>query len=237
MIVAICGADACGKATLAAGLQEHFSSRMIGTTVRSFPNYETETGKIIRGLLTGQINLSLQISDALANQNRIRSIVLQSCMTVNRYESDVPDWGRYGTNFSKLLLLDRYWLSGLVYGVAEGLDVGWLLRIHQMLVKPDLTLVLDCPVEEGFKRRPERRDRFESDRNLLENVRKLYREAGQSGRLTFGTSFTPDLFTPGAVKLVDATQPVEDVLKAALQFIRESLFVPNIIQSAAHSDP
>jgi thymidylate kinase len=43
-----------------------------------------------------------------------------------------------------------------------------------MPVQPDLYVLIDIPVEESFKRRPERRDRNESHRGYLERVRVAY---------------------------------------------------------------
>ena len=64
--------------------------------------------------------------------------------------------------------------TGLVYGGLDGLDVQWIEKTNASLPQPDVWIYLDIPIEESFKRRPERRDRYESDRAYLEKVREGY---------------------------------------------------------------
>ncbi|EKD50363.1 MAG: hypothetical protein ACD_62C00562G0002 [uncultured bacterium] len=76
----------------------------------------------------------------------------------------------------KIVLCDRYNDSSLAYqGTARGMDQGLLEQLSQLVVnqhKPDLTFLLDLPVETGLKRArdrahtlhpEEREDRFENE--------------------------------------------------------------------------
>jgi dTMP kinase len=79
---------------------------------------------------------------------------------------------------SKIVLCDRYTDSTVAYqGYGRGLDLKTLREFNQFVdggVKPDLTLLLDCPVEIGLSRIGKRlteeksldvrQDRFESEK-------------------------------------------------------------------------
>ena len=78
------------------------------------------------------------------------------------------------------VLCDRFADSTLAYqGYGQGLDLGLLGELYRMVAgafAPDLTLILDLPVETGLRRAAERRaggERFESmDRSFHERLRK-----------------------------------------------------------------
>jgi thymidylate kinase len=73
------------------------------------------------------------------------------------------------------VVLDRFEIDALVYGALDGLEPAWLEGINaQLPVKPDLYILLDVPVDEGFERRPQRRDRYERDVKRMEDVRVAY---------------------------------------------------------------
>lgn len=102
---------------------------------------------------------------------RTNAVVLQSLFAVNRYEiaGEITRALVDGRN----VVCDRYWLSGVVYGACDGLDQGWLARIHEGLPQPDCWILLDVDPSESVKRRPERRDRYEKDANMGRR-RELY---------------------------------------------------------------
>ncbi len=156
MIIAFEGIDACGKETQAGMLLK--SWRQGPCQLLSYPNYHSLTGRVIKELLQTE------------NPD---PVVLQSLMLVNRLEDQKNffDWKKESKN---LLLLDRYSLSGLVYGTQDGLDIDWLVDIHSRVHFPDLWIVLDISVEESFRRRPKREDQYEANRDRLEEVRELY---------------------------------------------------------------
>ncbi|MDP2729035.1 MAG: dTMP kinase [Dehalococcoidales bacterium] len=66
-----------------------------------------------------------------------------------------------------VVICDRYADSTIAYqGYGRGLNLETVKTINQMAasIKPDLTLLLDIPVEQGFARkRDKRRDRFEQE--------------------------------------------------------------------------
>ena len=86
----------------------------------------------------------------------------------------------------KIVLCDRFADATLAYqGYGRGLDLGWIDEIHRRamgMVKPDLTFLLDLPVEEGLRRAFKRiegqsvkEDRFEKEAlNFHQRVREGY---------------------------------------------------------------
>lgn len=188
MLYAIEGIDASGKKTQAEMLAAKLGPQ---ASYWAFPQYRTRSGRIIGQLLRREIEVT-------SDDPLVTATVLQAMFTLNRYEAlELLDMHR-----SKLeidLILDRYLTSGLVYGQADGLPLRWLLDIHSGLPPADLWIFIDIPIEESFRRRPERRDKYEKDSALLTKVDALYR-----------TLFSfPCL--PGKWATVDGMGSVEDV--------------------------
>lgn len=77
-------------------------------------------------------------------------------------------------NAGKTVITDRYALSTIVYGRAQGLDPDWLRSINEAFPKPDVTFVLLPPYEVCKERvgRRASRDHFEQDAMQ----RKVYAE-------------------------------------------------------------
>jgi thymidylate kinase len=146
----------------------------LGAVLFSFPDYETETGQVILGNLqrrwsamarSGREEKTLGggTRDLYDEDPRVNALALQSIFAINRYEvaSKILDAATRGH-----VVLDRYWLSGVVYGACDGLDEEWLIRIHEQLPQPDVWFLLDVPPSASVERRPERRDRYEADGNM-----------------------------------------------------------------------
>lgn len=203
-IVAIDGLDASGKATQAKMLADYLdtlldprflrsevdgvrpSSPLFPSTLRvAFPNYETLTGKLILSKLKGYWKLDgWKGNDTYpgekADEERERkaahanaeALVLQSLMLTNRFEV-ADEIERANVVEGRNVVLDRYWASGIAYGMADGLDYEWLMRVHTRLPKAHHVFI-DIPVEESFKRRPKREDKYEADGLRLERARANY---------------------------------------------------------------
>jgi thymidylate kinase len=118
-----------------------------------------------------------------------KALIIQCVMLVDRIEY-LPLLQRYDRDPDRLLILDRYYLSGLVYGRADGLDRLWLSRIHASLPMPDVFFLLDIPVSESVRRRPDRRDYYEKNTKKLEQVRQLYLE--QDNKFVVDGTLEPD---------------------------------------------
>jgi dTMP kinase len=117
------------------------------------------------------------------------------------------------------VLCDRFTDASFAYqGAGRGIDrkrIAALERFVQGDLRPDLTLLLDVPVELGLTRagKRSRPDRFESEtRPFLERVRQGYLQIAAQ--------------EPARVKVVDASMPLEQVQRqigAVLQTFLGSL--------------
>ena len=74
----------------------------------------------------------------------------------------------------KTVVCDRYTLSTIVYGTAQGVDADWLTEVNAIFPKPDLTFITLPPFEVCMERisRRSAKDQFE-----MENFqRRVYQE-------------------------------------------------------------
>ena len=177
ILVAIEGADAGGKATQTQRLMQYLCEQNVSAKMLSLPNYDSITGELIRGHLTGDWKAELMNGVAPPHERRlyrdnVGTYLFQCCQLVNRMET-IPDelWNR---SDDTVYVADRYNASAYAYGLAFGLDFGWLVNTHRHLPQPDINILLDVPVEESFRRRPDRRDNYEKDASLLRRVRECY---------------------------------------------------------------
>lgn len=78
----------------------------------------------------------------------------------------------------QIIVSDRYALSTIVYGAAQGVDREWLEAINAKFPKPDLTFITLPPFEVCMERlqRREKRDQFEMEnfqRRVYENYKSI----------------------------------------------------------------
>lgn len=162
-ILAFEGIDQSGKETQQKLLAAEMMRRGFRVKTVSFPRYHLPIGKMIERYLKGEINLSAEAVHML-------------------YEADRQDFTeeiKQIENDTDYLIIDRYILSNLAYGMAKGLDLKWLQALQEKVVKPDATFVLDITARTSFERKCSNRDRYESDEHLLNRVRTAYHVLGQ----------------------------------------------------------
>jgi dTMP kinase len=124
MIFSIEGVDGVGK-TLVAKLL----AAKLGALYLKFPDRETVSG----GLL----------DEALRGKRLLDPVVFQVLQTVNRLEKGrLLELAKGSQDFH--VVCDRYTLSGLVYGEAEGLSREWLSAVLAAVPPADYEIVLTC---------------------------------------------------------------------------------------------
>lgn len=128
---------------------------------------------------------------------------------------------RPSINGGMVVICDRFIDATLAYqGFGRGLDmalINELNRIASLGIRPDLTLLLDCPVEIGIKRAVERNskrghirdDRFE--REALSFHRRV-----RDGYLAIAEK------EPERVKVIDASKDVETVHREIWGIVKEN---------------
>jgi dTMP kinase len=119
---------------------------------------------------------------------------------------------RPGLARGAIVVCDRYADSSLAYqGAGSGVPMDELRAVQRFAtggLLPDLTILLDLPVEEGLRRKAQEITRFEAYQDVA------YHERVRAAFLGFAAD------EPGRYVVVDATAPEEGVLQAALAAVR-----------------
>jgi len=161
-LIVLEGIDKAGKNTQARLLAENI--RRDGKTVNciSFPDYTTPLGREIKRFLMGKVDFRPEVRQLLYVANRWER------------EGDISRWLREGN----YVIADRYSQANLVYGMANGLDLNWMLALEEGLPKADSVVVLDITPEVAV-RRERGKDVYEKDMEFQRRIRSLYLELGE----------------------------------------------------------
>lgn len=156
-IIVIEGTDKAGKTTQSRMLQEALKALGKICVVIDFPDYTTPIGMEIRAFLDGRRDYSAEVKHLLFSANRWEK------------KKEIESMIENGT----IVVMNRYYQSNLVYGVANGMDESWLLKIDKGLPKEDLTIVLLVNPSVS-KNRAEVLDAFEGDAKLAAAAYRNY---------------------------------------------------------------
>jgi dTMP kinase len=158
MIIAIEGSDQAGKKTQSMLLAKKLKKNKIKTKIFSFPDYTTPIGK--------------EIFKFLHEKRKFPPQVIHCLLAANRWEK--LDQIKKAHLENSVLIMNRYYQSNLVYGLANGLSLTWLEGLDAGLPKADLVIVLDVSQRESFSRKKANRDAFEKNTLFLNKISKLY---------------------------------------------------------------
>lgn len=166
------GIEGCGKTTQIGLLASHLERTRRKFLITREPG-GTEVGDKIRQILLSSENSRIE---AMAE------LFLYAAARVQHFRQLIqPALSR-----GEIVVCDRYADATLAYqGFGRGIDQRWIDEIHARSVdnvKPDLTFLLDLPVEEGLRRawkrmegHPVKEDRFEKEAvDFHERVRQGY---------------------------------------------------------------
>jgi len=159
MIIVIEGGDQAGKLTQSTLLEKALKKRKIRTKVFHFPDYKTPIGKEIRKYLDGKRKFPPQVIHCLLAANRWEK--LNEILAAQEKNS--------------VLIMNRYYHSNLVYGIANGMKQKWLDNLDAGLPKGDLVILLDVTQKESFRRQKTHRDKFEKNEEFLRKISKIYK--------------------------------------------------------------
>ena len=179
MIVAIEGGDQAGKLTQSTMLERALKKSKIKTKLFHFPDYETPVGREIRQYLDGKRRFPPQVIHCLLSANRWEKLE-QIKAAQKKYN---------------VLIMNRYYHSNVVYGLANGIGKKWLESLDAGLPETDLVIFLDLPVSESFNRQRTNRDKFERNKEFLKKISRIYKATAKEKRW----------------KVIDAAQSKEDV--------------------------
>jgi len=158
MIIVIEGGDQAGKLTQSTLLEKALKKRKIKTKLFHFPDYQTPIGKEIRQYLDGKRKFPPQVIHCLLAANRWEK--LNQILIAQEKNS--------------VLIMNRYYHSNLIYGIANGLKQKWLENLDDGLPKADLVILLDVTQKESFLRQKTHRDKFEKNEEFLRKISKIY---------------------------------------------------------------
>ena len=185
MIIVIEGGDQAGKKTQTELLSKALKKRKIKTTTFSFPDYSTPLGKEIEKYLSGKRKFSPQTIHCLLAANRWEKLnqILDAQLK------------------NSVLIMNRYYQSNLVYGLANGLKQNWLENLDYGLPRADMVVLLDVSQSESFNRKKTKRDKFEKNKEFLMKISKIYRQTAKKKHW----------------KIIDASQPKDKVHQEILK--------------------
>jgi len=148
------GLDGSGQSTQAALLKEFLIQKGYQVVLTKEPTLDSEAGKKIRQALDKIIEVEPQSLQELFTQDRkehLEKLVIPALQQ------------------NKIVISDRYFFSTFAYGVSDGLDLDWLIKINDEFLLPDLTFLLKVSPETCLKRIEKRG----SAKTLFEEVKKL----------------------------------------------------------------
>jgi dTMP kinase len=191
-IVVIEGTDKAGKTTQSRILLEALKNAGKIAVVMDFPDYTTPIGMEIRAFLDGKRDYPAETKHLLFSANRWEK------------KQEIESMVRNGT----IVVMNRYWQSNLVYGVANGMDQGWLLKLDKGLPKEDLMIALLVDPSTSSTR-AESKDTFEADSQLASNAHRNYLKYAKTFRW----------------KVIDGSKSKEQVHREIMRIVRKELKV------------
>ncbi|MFQ5476371.1 MAG: dTMP kinase [Nitrosopumilus sp.] len=185
MIIVIEGGDQAGKLTQSTLLEKALKKRKIKTKLFHFPDYKTPIGKEIRKYLDGKRKFPPQVIHCLLAANRWEK--LNEILTAQEKNS--------------VLIMNRYYHSNLIYGLANGMKKKWLESLDNGLPKADLVVLLDVTQKESFRRQKTHRDKFEKNEEFLRKISKIYLTTAKKKHW----------------KIIDASKPKQEIHEEILK--------------------
>jgi len=159
-IIVLEGIDKAGKGTQCKLLHNKILKAGFDSIILDFPDYSTFIGKEIRSFLDLKRSYSKEVQHMLLSANRWEK------------KEEIEKILENGT----IIIMDRYYQSNLVYGLANGLDLNWLINLDKGLPKEDLVIILEIDPETSYKRVTNNRDLFETNLKFLSNAEKNYQK-------------------------------------------------------------
>jgi len=153
------GMDQSGKGTQSRLFVEKLIKSGYSVEYMHFHDIETPLGKEIQSFLDGK--------------RKYNPLVRQLLYTANRYEK--VEHIEKVLQEKDFLIIDRYIPSGIAYGMANGLDFDWMVKLESKLPQPDIVVLIDISTNTSRSRKhEEQRDVYEKNYDYLDKVREAY---------------------------------------------------------------
>lgn len=201
MFITFEGIDFCGKSTQVELLKKYFEDKGKSVQVIREPG-GTEISEKIRDILLDKKNNKMFMETELLLFSASRAQLVR--------EKIIPFLQR-----GEIVISDRFHDSSTAYqGFGRGLPIEFVLSVHKLAIGntiPDLTFIIDIPVEVAVKRKAEKThqelDRIEvSSNDFFAKVRNGYLTLAEKEK---------------RFKVIDGTQSIETIHSIIINFIEE----------------
>jgi dTMP kinase len=199
------GLDGSGTSTQVALLQKRLLSMQLEVEVTEEPS-GGPIGMLIRQALRGRIKLDMHTLALAFAADRVDHLYNEQNGVLKALKE------------KRIVISDRYVLSSLAYQSLEIDDLDWLKEINSKIIKPELTVFIDTPVEECAKRIAGRSSHYELFHSVekLNRVRENYLKA---------MSLVSDY---GDTKIFDGSKPIdklhEEIFHYVLKLLKEKKY-------------
>ncbi len=182
------GIEGSGKSSLAKAIAQGLADRQVGCWLTAEPYDKAIRSILLDGRkLNAEAELLLFLADRAAHRDEIQAHLQQG------------DW----------VVCDRYLDSTNVYqGYARGFELAVVKSMNAFAAAdliPEVTLLLDLPVDIGLSRQVEL--------NRIGAEKLAFHQMVRDGFLAEAT------LSPSRFKIIDATQPIDTVLMQALGYL------------------
>lgn len=177
------GLDGSGQSTQGELLRDFLIKKGFEVILTKEPTLNSQAGKKIREILDKKINTEPKTLQELFIQDRkehLENLIIPSLKE------------------KKIVISDRYFFSTLAYGVAEGLDLDWLIKINDKFLLPDLTFILKVSPEICLQRIEKRG-----------GEKKLFEEQGKLKKVWQTYEMLPKRFEN--VYMIEGEKTIEEV--------------------------
>jgi len=141
--------------------------------VMSFPDYDAEIARLTKRIDFDPFTLSLLFAaDRARSQERIKALLEKG----------------------SIVIVDRYCYSNFAYQSARGVPLQWLIEIEKNVIKPDIVILIDVPVDSSMARvqqsniedftKREILSRLQREREMLEKIRNTYLDLAKTDKET-----------------------------------------------------
>jgi dTMP kinase len=203
------GGDGTGKSTQIRALRNHLVHRGYSCVVTREPG-GTALGELIRKVL-------LEVGGhKIASSTELFMYLADRAQHVN--EVIVP-----AIEAGKIVLCDRFTDSTMAYqGFGRGIELRLLRQLNDIAgqgLRPDLTLLFDCPAHVGLARTAARRQSETGSRqgDRFEREKLEFHDKVRAGFLEMARA------EPQRFRIFDATRPIEEVTVALKKVIDQEM--------------
>ena len=163
MLIDFEGIDGSGKRTQSKLLKKELLKKGFKVADFSYPDYDSEYGKLIKGFLEGKLNLSsdeqflLYLIDIVKNKEEVKQKLRKG----------------------HIVIMDRYFLSTIAYQSANNFDYEVAKAVTKLiqLPLPSVIFYIEIPLDIAYRRKSKQKgivDRFEGNTKFLTKVVNVY---------------------------------------------------------------